>query len=75
MVMNVIAKDGKRKRVIDLNREELIKELQPGEHNGEAADGRGHNAVQQAAFASQGLDNGPQGQGAHRKDVQDESTA
>jgi DNA-directed RNA polymerase subunit A' len=31
MVMNVIAKDGKRKRVIDLNREELIKELQPGD--------------------------------------------
>ncbi len=31
MVINVIAKDGKRKRVIDLNREELIKELQPGD--------------------------------------------
>ncbi len=31
MVMNVIARDGKRKRVIDLNREELIKELQPGD--------------------------------------------
>ena len=31
MVINVISKDGKRKRVIDLNREELIKELQPGD--------------------------------------------
>jgi len=31
MVINVIAKDGKRKRVIDLNREELIKELQVGD--------------------------------------------
>ena len=30
MIVNVIAKDGKRKRVIDLNREELIKDLQPG---------------------------------------------
>jgi DNA-directed RNA polymerase subunit A' len=31
MAINVISKDGKRKRVIDLNREELIKELQPGD--------------------------------------------
>ncbi len=30
MIVNAIAKDGKRKRVIDLNREELIKDLQPG---------------------------------------------
>ena len=31
MIINVISKDGKRKRVIDLNREELIKDLQPGD--------------------------------------------
>ncbi len=31
MVTNVISKDGKRKRVIDLNREELIKELAVGD--------------------------------------------
>lgn len=29
-VINVIAKDGKRKRAIDANREELVKELTPG---------------------------------------------
>ncbi len=31
MVMNVISSDGKRKRVIDANREELIKELKAGD--------------------------------------------
>ncbi|MDE1859915.1 MAG: DNA-directed RNA polymerase subunit A' [Candidatus Micrarchaeota archaeon] len=31
MVINVISKDGKRKRVIDANRQELIKELQVGD--------------------------------------------
>jgi DNA-directed RNA polymerase subunit A' len=31
MVMNVISKDGKRKRVIDANREELLKEIQAGD--------------------------------------------
>ena len=31
MVMNVITKDGMRKRVIDVNREELLKDLQPGD--------------------------------------------
>ena len=72
MVMNVISKDGKRKRVIDANREELLKELAGWRYSRKAAYGWRHSTIQQAAFASQSIDNGSQGKGASRKDLQDE---